>query len=115
MVFRCYQVDVNKIKCPLQWWEKHESMFPTIGFLVHQIETKRIFSLVGILINLRRYRIQLENLEKLIFVNKNWPNDYRVGCKSPSNLLELSGIDANLEEELEQFEGAFEKDEIVNL
>jgi hypothetical protein len=90
-------------------------MFPTIGFLVHQIETKRIFSLVGILINLRRYRIQLENLEKLIFVNKNWPNDYRVGCKSPSNLLELSGIDANLEEELEQFEGAFEKDEIVNL
>jgi hypothetical protein len=114
---------VNKIKHPLQWWEKHEAMFPTIGFLVHQIlkivgfqiETKRIFSLVGILFNLRRYRIQLENLEKLIFVNKNWPNDYRVGCKSPSNLLELSGIDANLEEELEQFEGAFEKDEIVNL
>jgi hypothetical protein len=48
-------------------------------------------------------------------VNKNWPNDYKVGCKSPSNLLELSGIDAYLEEELEQFEGAFEKDEIVNL
>jgi len=123
LVFQCYQVDVNKIKHPLQWWEKHEAMFPTIGFLVHQIlkivgfqiETKRIFSLVGILFNLRRYRIQLENLEKLIFVNKNWPNDYRVGCKSPSNLLELSGIDANLEEELEQFEGAFEKDEIVNL
>jgi len=41
----------------------------------------------------------------------NFPNDWRVGCKSPSNLLKLIGIDANLEEELEQFE----KDEIVNL
>jgi hypothetical protein len=42
-------------------------------------------------------------------VNKNWPNDYRVGCKSPFNLLEFIGIGADLEEELEQFEGAFEK------
>ncbi len=48
-------------------------------------------------------------------MNKNWPNDYKIGCKSPSNLLELIGIDADLEEELEQFEGAFERDEIVDL
>ncbi len=71
--------------------------------------------MVGILINLRRCHLQFENLEKLIFVNKNWPNDYKIGCKSPSNLLELIGIDADLEEELEQFEGAFERDEIVDL
>jgi len=53
---------VKEIKHPLQWWEKHEAMFLTIGFLVHQIlrivgfqiETERIFSLVGILINLRK-------------------------------------------------------------
>jgi len=48
-------------------------------------------------------------------VNKNWLNDCRIGCKSPFNLLELIGIDANLEEELEQFERAFERDEIVDL
>jgi hypothetical protein len=34
-------------------------------------------------------------------MNKNWPNDYRVGCKSLFNLLELIGINANLEEEFE--------------
>jgi hypothetical protein len=36
---------------PFQWWDKHEAMFPTIGFLIHhilriigsQIEIKRIF------------------------------------------------------------------------
>jgi hypothetical protein len=58
-------VDPKDIKCPLQWWGKHATMFPSVGFLAHQslgivglqIETKRIFSLVGILINLRRYRL----------------------------------------------------------
>jgi hypothetical protein len=57
----------------------------------------------------------IKKLDKLIFLNKNWPNDCRVGCKSPSNLLELIGINADLKEELENFEGAFERDEIVNL
>jgi hypothetical protein len=35
LVFRHYQMDVKEIKCPLQWWDKHEGMFPTIGFLAH--------------------------------------------------------------------------------
>jgi hypothetical protein len=37
LIFKCYQVDVKDIKCPLQWWEKHESMFLIIGFRVKQI------------------------------------------------------------------------------
>jgi hypothetical protein len=57
LIFRRYQVDVIKIMCPFQWWEKHKSMFPTISFLAGQIlgimgsriKTKRIFSLVDIL------------------------------------------------------------------
>jgi len=56
---------------------KHESLFPIIVFLApqilgivgSQIDIKRIFSLVGILTNLRR----------LIFVSKNWPNVPRMG------------------------------------
>jgi hypothetical protein len=62
LVFKRYQLDVKDIKCPLQWWQKHEAMFLIVGFLAphilgvvgSQIETKRIFSLVGILSNLRR-------------------------------------------------------------
>jgi hypothetical protein len=53
--------------------------------------------------------------KKFILVNENWLNDCRIGCKSPSNLLIFIGIDANLEEELEQFGKAFERDEIVDL
>jgi hypothetical protein len=37
-----------------------------------------IFSLGGIFTNLRRCCFQIENLEKLIFVNKNCPNDLRI-------------------------------------
>jgi hypothetical protein len=33
LLFKCYHVDNNEIKCPLERWEKHESLFPKIGFL----------------------------------------------------------------------------------
>ncbi len=61
---------------------KNENIFSIVGFCVKQIlgivgfqiETERIFSLVGIFTSLRRYRLQLIFLDKLIFVSKNWPN-----------------------------------------
>ncbi len=69
----------------------------------------------GILVNLIRCHLQLENLKKLSFLKIHSFNDSRVGCKYPSNLLKLIGIDVDLEKELEQFERTFERDEIVNL
>jgi hypothetical protein len=38
-----------------------------------------------------------------------------LGYKSPSNLIEFFKNDIDLEEELEKFEGEFEKDEIVEV
>jgi hypothetical protein len=71
--------------------------------------------LVGILTNIRKCCLETENLEKLIFVNKNWPNDRIIGCKSSSNLVESLKKDVDLEEELKEFEGEFEKDEVVEV
>jgi hypothetical protein len=48
-------------------------------------------------------------------VSKNWPNDPRIGCKSPSSLADFMESDLNLEEELEQFQKAFKRDEVVEL
>ncbi len=64
-------------------------MFPIVEFLAwqilgvvgSQIETI-LFYLVGLLTNLKRCRLQTENLKKLIFINKNWPSDSRICCKS---------------------------------
>ncbi len=71
LMFRRFQVDVKEINCPLKWWVKHESLFPTMAFLAHQIfgivssqiETKRFFSLARILTNLKRYHLQSDNLD----------------------------------------------------
>jgi hypothetical protein len=46
---------------PLMWWATNESRFPNMGFLAQQIlgipcsqiETKRIFSIVGVFISLQ--------------------------------------------------------------
>jgi hypothetical protein len=32
LIFQRYQIIAKDIKCLLEWWRKHESMFPTIGF-----------------------------------------------------------------------------------
>jgi hypothetical protein len=98
-------------------------MFITIGFCAKQIlgivrsriEIETIFSLIGILTSIRKCRLQSNFLDKLIFVSKNWPNDPRIGCKSRFNLVDVIENDLNLEEE---FEGAFESNEVsgvVNL
>ncbi len=92
-------------------------MFSKFAFLARQIlsivdsqfEIEWIFFWVGIFIDLRKGQ-RLDNLDKLIFVNKNWPNNYRIGCKPFFSLVELIEVDIKLEEELKKFEGTFEKD-----
>jgi len=113
---RRFQMVVKDIKCLLEWWAKHEFLFPTVAFIVcqilgivgFQIEIEFFFSLVGILTNLKRCHVQSDNLNKIIFVSKNWPSDPRVGCSSSFSLIELIEADLVLAEELEQYEGEFE-------
>jgi hypothetical protein len=41
--------------------------------------------------------------------------DCKVGFKSPSSLIEFIEINPYLEEKLKQFEGTFERDEVVDI
>jgi hypothetical protein len=52
---------------------------------------------------------------KLILVNKNWFNDFSVGCNSFTSLVKLIESDATLKEDSEKYEGEFESNEILNL
>ncbi len=54
-------------------------------------------------------------MEKLLFVSKNWPSDLRIGCESAFSLVKFIDIYGDLKEELEEFEGSFERDEVVDL
>ncbi len=55
-------MDAKDIKCFLEWWKKHETMFSIIGFLVKhileivnfQIETMNLFPLAKILTNFEK-------------------------------------------------------------
>ncbi len=71
--------------------------------------------MVEILTNLKRCHLQLDNLNKIIFFSKKWPSDPRVGCSSTYSLIELIEANLALEEELEQYEGEFEQDELLDL
>jgi hypothetical protein len=123
LMFIRFQVDVKNIKCPLKWWAKHESLFPIVAFLAHhilgifysQIEIEKKNSLARILTNLRKCHLQLDNLNKIFFVSKHKPSDLRVGCSSLSSLIELIEVDLALEEELEQYAGEFQRDELLDL
>ncbi len=74
------------------------------------MEIDEFFSLVGVFTNLKRCKLQLDNLKKLVLMSKNWPNDARVGCKAPNNLIKLD-LKLKLKEELNEFESPFEWNE----
>ncbi len=58
------------------------------GILGSQIETKCVFNLVGVLTTLKHYHLQVENMDRIIMVVKNWPNDPCHNCKPNANLKE---------------------------
>jgi hypothetical protein len=47
-------------------------------------------------------------------VSKNWPNNLGVGS-FPISVVELVEVNVKFEEELEEFEGSFDKDEMVDM
>jgi hypothetical protein len=84
-----------------------------LGIVGSQIKTKKIFSLVEILTNLKKCCWQIIFLKKLIFFNKNWFNNLRIRCKPPFNLIEFLKKDIDGKVDLNFFEEEFERDEIV--
>ncbi len=45
-------------------------------------------------------------------MNENWTNHVRMSCKSPNNLVNLIDYELDLEQELNEFEGSFDQDEL---
>ncbi len=48
-------------------------------------------------------------------MKKTQPNDLKLGCKSPSNLIEFIQTYGDIKKELENFEGVLKRDEVVEL
>jgi hypothetical protein len=63
-----------------------------MGIVGSQIEIKRIFNMVGVITSLKRCQLGIENLDKLVPIMKNWPNDPKFECTSGLNHLNNSSI-----------------------
>jgi DNA topoisomerase VI subunit A len=72
--------------------DKHKNLQSNKHYVVAQI-TKDFHHA-----NLRRFAIDNQiTLRNLFFVNKNWPNDARVRCKAPNNVVNLIDSKLNLQ------------------
>jgi hypothetical protein len=86
-----------------------------LGISANQIETERTFSIVGIFITLGRCWLQTDNLDKLIFIHKNWPSNPHVDYLKPSNLTIICEAKFDLTNELDaKFVDVVEHEEYAN-
>ncbi len=80
-----------------------------------RLRLKELFSIFGILTTLKRCRFQIDNLDKLIFVNKNWSFDLHVGCLKLFDLATICEAKSNLTNELDvEFVDEVEHEEYVD-
>jgi hypothetical protein len=69
-----------------------------LGILGSQIETECVFSLVGVLTILKHCRLQVDNLDSIIIVVKNWPNDPRLNCSQHKDLKNFLKVESSFAE-----------------
>jgi hypothetical protein len=119
--FHQYSIDVKNKKCALSWWHKEQNKFQTLAILgqhileihANQIETKLV---VGIWIALQRCRLQTENMDKFVFVHKNWQFDLWIGCLKPIDVASTCEAKSNLVVELEvEFENQISNEDFLDL
>jgi len=64
-----------------------------LGFWGFEIETKKMFNLAGVLTTLKRCSLQVQNLDWIITIINNWPNDPRWNCTTNANLKDYLKVE----------------------
>jgi hypothetical protein len=81
-----------------------------LGIPTSQIKIKIIFSIIEILTLFHKCHSQINDLNKLIFVNKTWSTNFHIGCLlKHEDLASACEAKSNLTDELEvKFENGME-------
>jgi hypothetical protein len=103
---RLYPTLVTRVD-PLAWWQIYETQFPNIGVLAKQIlgisrlqiETEHVLSHASVLTTLKHCRLQVDNLDSIIIVVKNWPNDPHLNCSRHKDLNNFLKVEYSLAED----------------
>ncbi len=99
---------MEKVEDPLLWWSKHEGQFSTfsklakviLSILGNEIEIEIVLSIASIFTRLWCYHHGSKNLDLLLLLIKNWPNDPIIGFEAKGG--PLKGVDefGDIEEEI---------------
>ncbi len=89
---------------PLAWWHINEGQFPNVTFLIKQILSilgsqigrEGMFNFARVLTSLWHCCLQVENLDWIITIVKNWPNDPCLNCKKKMNMKEYMKVEVSL-------------------
>lgn len=65
---------------PVEWWKINAERYPCISQLAKyclsvpasSVPSERIFSTAGQLVSARRNKLLPDNIDRLLFLNKNW-------------------------------------------
>ena len=65
--------------CPLDWWRRNDSRFPIVAQLAKRylcvpatsVPSESVFSIPGMVVSQKRSYLKPENVDMLIFLNKN--------------------------------------------
>ncbi len=103
-IFRRLVIPLPMCVDPLVYWKTHEGQFSNVGFLAKQvfgiqrfqIETEFFFSLIGVLIALRRCHLQVQNLDQIIPIINKWPNDLCLNCTPNVDLKNYVKVEIGL-------------------
>ncbi len=76
-----------------------------MGIVVSQIEIERIFNMVGVITSLRHCWLGIKNLDKFVFIMKNWLDDPKFGCATslPNSIEEYLKIENDMISKNEDF------------
>lgn len=87
-----------------------------LGISTSQIEIEKIFPIVGMFITICRCWLKKTDLDKLIFVNKNWPHyscvkcpkffDFTFVCEAELDLIGELDVEFTNEVQCEEFSKA---------
>ncbi len=85
--FRLRNISDEEMKLhTLDWWRENRSHYPIIasvakdihGIPASQVEVERIFSIAGILTGMRRCNLGVLNLDSIVKIVKNWPDNHKL-------------------------------------
>ncbi|KAK3244041.1 hypothetical protein CYMTET_46331 [Cymbomonas tetramitiformis] len=107
----------------LDWWAQCGGQFPSLRMLAQiifsipgsEIENERVFSIAGCVASIKRNSVRSENLDMIVHINQNHPNDPLIGMQTTKGRVDsLKEVEVAEEDMADHFEDLLIENEMVD-